>query len=762
MTVQTSATLKGYFQSGDKPTQDQFSDLIDTLFSVSGSEDITNIQVGLDSYIFATTYGVVADDGIDHSTEWQAAHDAAVLAGKPLLMPKGTVLGNLVYDSNFIMIGAGRDATILKCPAGKNQDVLQSRNVSSLWGTGSNNGSNRVVFCKFTVHGNRDNNTSGNGISHYGGWPTMHDLFITETAEQGLRTESGAGAIDSPYDREGWFRDIRIKRTGKHGWYFSGPGDSHIDNVFLTDISLATALTYDGIFISGSQANARWSKVHSYNHSNLGKPRYGLNVTSTGQPNKFTESYFEGSGVGNAYLGAANCELDALLTNSYSDADNLIIAATACKFTGSLGGPADSNSIVGIRLGVSGHTASNCIIDCKASAQESGLVDFTYTGGRNNIKINALQTASYPTSVTWIGTPASTDIVQIQTNKDSMYAPVQGDHGSVRLTYNTSTRLDLSAVNGGFIRIVSTGMLVPVQATGTFATKVASSGLTVNTLYHIYAYWDYATSNFAILEASTTVPALDTGSGIYTKTGDTSRTYVGSAYCFANASNSPIWRDSTFFRGVYSHYNPRIRSATNRALALVVTNATNNIVVRLTVDSIDALADGMKVKVASVGGTTEANGTWPIDISGTATMDLTGSVFVNPYTSGGTVTNPDITSTATSVAELNTLNRVVFIGFPESAVDLDFNGYVSNSTADSTATTQIVVTTITGSGPTTVAGTTQATHANDQLMNASISGTFTPATLGCYLATVYGAVSANTGTWYLSDSTCHLRATAQM
>ena len=50
----------------------------------------------------------------------------------------------------------------------------------------------------------------------------------------------------------------------------------------------------------------------------------------------------------------------------------------------------------------------------------------------------------------------------------------------------------------------------------------------------------------------------------------------------------------------------------------------------------DSLATGDQVAVASVGGTTEANGTWTITVNDSSHITLTGTTYANAYTSGGT------------------------------------------------------------------------------------------------------------------------------
>ncbi len=75
----------------------------------------------------------------------------------------------------------------------------------------------------------------------------------------------------------------------------------------------------------------------------------------------------------------------------------------------------------------------------------------------------------------------------------------------------------------------------------------------------------------------------------------------------------------------------------NETELINVTGAADNGsgLIRLTVDDTTGMTG--PVNVADVGGTTEANGQWSITVINGTTLDLTGSAFVNTYTSGGTV-----------------------------------------------------------------------------------------------------------------------------
>jgi hypothetical protein len=82
------------------------------------------------------------------------------------------------------------------------------------------------------------------------------------------------------------------------------------------------------------------------------------------------------------------------------------------------------------------------------------------------------------------------------------------------------------------------------------------------------------------------------------------------------------------------------------ATTVSVTGAADNGsgAIRLTVSSTSGWSTGDQKVVASVGGTTEANGSWTITVIDGTHIDLQGSVFSHSYTSGGTVASPAYSS----------------------------------------------------------------------------------------------------------------------
>ncbi len=73
-----------------------------------------------------------------------------------------------------------------------------------------------------------------------------------------------------------------------------------------------------------------------------------------------------------------------------------------------------------------------------------------------------------------------------------------------------------------------------------------------------------------------------------------------------------------------------------KCISTTITNAADNGsgLIRITATA-HGFSTNFKATVSSVGGTTEANGTWTVTVIDANTFDLVGSTFTNAYTSGG-------------------------------------------------------------------------------------------------------------------------------
>jgi hypothetical protein len=116
--------------------------------------------------------------------------------------------------------------------------------------------------------------------------------------------------------------------------------------------------------------------------------------------------------------------------------------------------------------------------------------------------------------------------------------------GQCRLV-KSGANLVLQRFNGQWLVIDDKVYSIPAAGVALGAT-----GLTPGSTYYIYAYMSGATMT---LEASATVPATDTDTGVRIKTGDATRTLVG----MARPITGPAWQDTAAQRFVVSWFNRR-------------------------------------------------------------------------------------------------------------------------------------------------------------------------------------------------------------
>lgn len=359
-------------------------------------------------FVLAEDYGVVANDGVDHSTELQDAHDAALAAGKPLLLPAGTILGCFDYDTNARVLGLGNALTTLKLPNGKNRDVVRSRNANSLFGTTSTSGSHDVELLDFTIDGNRANNTTGCGLAHYGAAPRFTGLRIKDAPEHGMRTDW----YDSnrAFGFEGFYHDIRIDGSGKHGWWHEGPHDSHASDIVIIDSGKDAHNTYNHLHHVGA-ASTRFARVHAWcraTATNL--PANALYEATDNGGSEFSNCHFEGA-VCSGLIENQNNHFDGCYFYAASGGKTLHINGSDNKGSIRLGNKRSGGAdVVGITLGDASNSPSGNDFTVTFVNQMAGLVDWTYSGG-----FNAIRGASYanPSVTTNIGTPEATDYVWI-------------------------------------------------------------------------------------------------------------------------------------------------------------------------------------------------------------------------------------------------------------------------------------------------------------------------------------------------------------
>jgi hypothetical protein len=79
-------------------------------------------------------------------------------------------------------------------------------------------------------------------------------------------------------------------------------------------------------------------------------------------------------------------------------------------------------------------------------------------------------------------------------------------------------------------------------------------------------------------------------------------------------------------------------AAHSQAIVSVASAPSPSTAIRVTISDTAGMINGNAVNIAGVVGTTEANGTWPINVVDSTHIDLVGTIFAHAYLSGGVAT----------------------------------------------------------------------------------------------------------------------------
>lgn len=369
-------------------------------------------------------FGAVGNGVTDDTAAIQVADAYARATKSSLYFPDGTyMVSQLVVYTGAIWVGEGRDSTIIKQIIGSNTDLLYGDNSNSNWDRTSGNPPTLIVngytLMSLTLNGNWNagaGNTSGSGLAIYGSRPIVRDLFITNCAEYGMRTEyidSAAGGIDT-WTMEGHIDNVRIDMVGKHGWMNKGPHDTVTKDMIVVDAGQLATNTWDGIYL-GLGSSGKLVSCHAWNRSSAARHRYALNC-DVGSLHEFTGGcHFEGAYSAVVQILGSGNVFDPS-TRIYSAWNGVTVfmggTCTLNRVEGYLEDPGLGRPVaIGVLLGSLGSDfVANNTIDLTMRGQNSSLASFQFSGGKNYVRIRGYQTAG----ATFVGVPHATDVVDIQ------------------------------------------------------------------------------------------------------------------------------------------------------------------------------------------------------------------------------------------------------------------------------------------------------------------------------------------------------------
>lgn len=240
------------------------------------------------------TYGAKGDGSTDDAAAINAAITAANAAGGgDVFLPEGTyVVGaSLLIKEHVRLVGAGRDASIIKAKASTSVNVIRTANYEA------NGGTPRWSIEGLSIDGNRGNGATGRGIDVDGYIFVIRDVLIHDTSGIGLKSQKTHTETVGQQEM-GFIENIRLESCEGGLLSISGPVDSILTNV----VGWRNGTGF-GFKVS---TGCKWIHCHP-----CGNSEYNWEIT--GANNTFVDCYAEGakkayvrllgSSTGNRFFG---------------------------------------------------------------------------------------------------------------------------------------------------------------------------------------------------------------------------------------------------------------------------------------------------------------------------------------------------------------------------------------------------------------------------------------------------------------------------
>lgn len=429
------------------------------------------------------------DGSTNDTTSIQAADTYARAVGAAIIFSGGTyMVSQLVLYTGSNWRGAGRDATIIKQIVGSNTDLIYGNNSNANWG----NPSPTLIVDGFemqgiTLNGNWNGgsgNTTGSGIACYCARPILRDVFITNCAQYGMRTEytdSAAGGNDT-FTMEGFLENIRIDTVGQHGWWNNGPHDTIVINMDIVDAGQAATNTYVAFYYD-RLSSGRNVSLHGWNRGSSARHQWALSLQAGGHD--FSGGCcFEGAYTANVGIfGSQNLFDDTTHYFAAWNGANIYLGGTATQnvikgFVNSpgVGRPASVGIILG---GGAGDFISANFIDLVCGGQEAGNINFSpYDAGNNKVRLLTYNT----TSATYNGTPSTLDDIEMTFQNSAGTSHVKNLDQRTQLTVaasSTATWTFPFAFAANPIVVFSPALPSAAYSSGVWISSLSTTGVSI-------------------------------------------------------------------------------------------------------------------------------------------------------------------------------------------------------------------------------------------------------------------------------------------
>jgi hypothetical protein len=296
MTIQNKTTLKSYFETGDKPTQSQFADLVDSLaphlpgLLVAASNAPASIKAQAD---YVCDY---SEDQVEIQT---ALNSLGAQGGVVFLSAGDFTLSAITIPEKCSLVGAGKFTTILHESASNSANLIELSSYAA------------IESFKIIMHIASTHHVINSNVTHYwraeniaiggGDDPTLYAInlvnsyqfaltyIFVETFTSGIRMTCSETSPWNPGNAALTNVEVRPLKAGYTGWCIEGGAEAKIFNLMSFSYCGCTSSLERGIGSTGMMITK--GSFMTFNCLDIEGAETSLLIES-GQSNTFNGPFF--------------------------------------------------------------------------------------------------------------------------------------------------------------------------------------------------------------------------------------------------------------------------------------------------------------------------------------------------------------------------------------------------------------------------------------------------------------------------------------
>lgn len=436
--IEVDTDGKEHFISAAMAAKDAEQSMLNAQNAANTAQYYSSIVEGNISYVTPEMFGALGNGVYDDAIAINKALEYGSTNNMKVMLESHTyyIKSPIILNTQNELVGASRINSVLRLADGANCNIIESYNFRNCLTNKDDTSKTeyqpyRIYISDFKIEGNAENNTQGGGIYLFATASTIENIFISNVADCGiyigLRDRWVVGSINNPIKQALVLSNIDIYQCGEHGIFADYAHDTYYNNIVVCNASQKAEATYDDFHL-GAGSGGRMVHCHGWSANNGFRGRYSL-YHEDNSPLEVTESHFEGSKVGCAYITAAAVISNTRFYVAYSE-HMITVAGSLNSFVNCVFMPNTTRNTYCVRfLNDASLNRFCCTITDNIKFADDGE-----SGGKNNYNLMSLTNNSTKMPIDNL---QSTSIMSVNTNYTGNYSPAtMYNNGSISTNYD--------------------------------------------------------------------------------------------------------------------------------------------------------------------------------------------------------------------------------------------------------------------------------------------------------------------------------------